>query len=71
VSLLLGGEIFGLEGYWSLVINITIASPKLAPLQTINGRLVHPLLAGSAAIGTPLIPDLQNGKQVGVNKPHT
>jgi hypothetical protein len=30
--------------------NITIANPQLAPLQTINGRLVYPLLAGSAAI---------------------
>lgn len=32
--------------------SITIADPKLGPLQDINGRLVHPLLAGSAAINT-------------------
>ena len=30
--------------------SITIADPKLGPLQEINGHLVHPLLAGSAAI---------------------
>ena len=30
--------------------SITIADPKLGPLQEISGRLVHPLLAGSAAI---------------------
>ncbi|HEY9607903.1 choice-of-anchor Q domain-containing protein [Allocoleopsis sp.] len=32
--------------------SITIADPKLGPLQEINGRLVHPLFAGSAAINT-------------------
>jgi hypothetical protein len=32
--------------------SITIADPQLGPLQEINGRLVHPLLAGSAAINT-------------------
>ncbi|HEY9673284.1 MAG TPA: choice-of-anchor Q domain-containing protein [Waterburya sp.] len=30
--------------------SITIADPKLGALQEINGHLVHPLLAGSAAI---------------------
>ncbi|MCD8489797.1 MAG: DUF4347 domain-containing protein [Desertifilum sp.] len=29
---------------------VTLADPKLGPLQSINGVLVHPLLAGSAAI---------------------
>jgi len=30
--------------------NITIADPKLGPLEEINGRLIHPLLEGSPAI---------------------
>ncbi len=32
--------------------SITIADPKLGSLQEINGQLVHPLLAGSAAINS-------------------
>lgn len=32
--------------------SITIADPQLGPLQEINGQLVHPLLAGSAAINS-------------------
>ncbi len=34
----------------NVTANITIADPKLGPLEEINGRLIHPLLEGSAAI---------------------
>jgi hypothetical protein len=40
--------------------SVTIADPKLGGLQTINGMLLHPLLAGSPAIdagNTQIAPD--------------
>ncbi len=37
---------------YNATATITIADPKLGALQEINGRLVHPLQAGSAAINT-------------------
>jgi predicted outer membrane repeat protein len=49
--------------------NITIADPLLGALQTINGRLVHPLLPGSPAIDAGTSVGAPSTDQIGTARP--
>ncbi|HEY9607166.1 MAG TPA: choice-of-anchor D domain-containing protein [Allocoleopsis sp.] len=49
--------------------NITIADPLLGALQTINGRLVHPLLPGSPAIDAGTSVGAPSTDEIGTARP--
>ncbi|MDY6804298.1 MAG: DUF4347 domain-containing protein [Cyanobacteriota bacterium] len=50
------------------IANITIADPKLGPLEEINGKLIHPLLEGSPAINAGTTTNAPTEDQLGQSR---
>jgi predicted outer membrane repeat protein len=53
----------------NITANITIADPKLGPLEEVNGALIRPLLAGSPAIDAGVGAGAPGKDQRGQNRP--